>query len=109
MVRGMLITVYCKPTRETDTKELTEIYRDFYDQEPFVQILCDGELPRTKNVWGPNRCEIAVRSASESSTVLIVSVIDNLVKGASGQAVQNMNVVFELPEPSGLESLALYP
>ena len=60
-------------------------------------------------MWGTNRCEIAVRYDPRSSTILIVSVIDNLVKGASGQAVQNMNVVFELPEPSGLESLALYP
>jgi N-acetyl-gamma-glutamyl-phosphate reductase len=109
MIRGMLATVYCKPTRETDTKELTEIYRAFYDQEPFIHVLAEGELPRTKNVWGTNRCEIAVQYDPRSSTILVVSVIDNLVKGASGQAVQNMNVVFELPEPTGLESLALYP
>jgi N-acetyl-gamma-glutamyl-phosphate reductase len=109
MIRGMLATVYCKPTRETDTKELMDIYRAFYDQEPFVDVLPEGELPRTKNVWGTNRCEIAVQYDPRSSTILVVSVIDNLVKGASGQAVQNMNVVFELPEPSGLESLALYP
>jgi N-acetyl-gamma-glutamyl-phosphate reductase len=109
MIRGMLATVYCKPTRETDTKELTDIYRAFYDQEPFIHVLTEGDLPRTKNVWGTNRCEIAVQYDPRSSTILVVSVIDNLVKGASGQAVQNMNVVFELPEPSGLESLALYP
>ena len=109
MVRGMLATVYCKPTRETDSKELTDIYSSFYDQEPFVDVLTDAELPRTKNVWGTNRCEIAVQYDPRSTTILIVSVIDNLVKGASGQAVQNMNVVFDLPEPSGLESLALYP
>ncbi len=109
MVRGMLTTVYCKPTRETDTKALTRIYRDFYDQEPFVTVLPEDELPRTKDVWGTNRCEIAVRYDPRSSAVLVISVIDNLVKGASGQAVQNMNVVFELPEPSGLESIALYP
>jgi len=105
----MLATVYCKPVREVHTEELTDIYRAFYGGEPFVQVLSDGELPRTKNVWGTNRCEIAVRYDPHSSTILIVSVIDNLVKGASGQAVQNMNVVFELPEASGLESLALYP
>lgn len=109
MVRGMLATVYCKPTRELDTEELTEIYKAFYDQEPFVDVLTGGELPRTKNVWGTNRCEIAVQVDPRSSTILLVSVIDNLVKGASGQAVQNMNVVFELPEPTGLESIALYP
>jgi N-acetyl-gamma-glutamyl-phosphate reductase len=74
-----------------------------------MDVLDEDELPRTKDVWGTNRCAIAVRYDPRSATILIVSVIDNLVKGASGQAVQNMNVVFELPEPSGLESLALYP
>ncbi len=109
MIRGMLVTAYCKPVREVDTSELTELYRGFYDQEPFVTVLAEDELPRTKDVWGTNRCEIAVRYDPRSATILVVSVIDNLVKGASGQAVQNMNVVFEMPETSGLESLALYP
>ena len=97
-----------RPVPEIE-QELTDIYKAFYDQEPFVDVLAAGELPRTKNVWGTNRCEIAVRYDPRSSTILVVSVIDNLVKGASGQAVQNMNVVFELPERSGLESIALYP
>jgi N-acetyl-gamma-glutamyl-phosphate reductase len=109
MVRGMLVTVYCKPAGKVDTKGLESVYKAFYHEEPFVDVLTDGELPRTKNVWGTNRSEIAVRYDPRSSTILVVAVIDNLVKGASGQAVQNMNVVFELPETSGLESLGLYP
>ncbi len=109
MVRGMLATVYCKPFGKVDTEQLESLYRSFYEGEPFVEVLTGGELPRTKNVWGTNRCEIAVRHHTATSTILVVSVIDNLVKGASGQAVQNMNVVFGLPETSGLESLALYP
>jgi N-acetyl-gamma-glutamyl-phosphate reductase len=109
MVRGMLATVYCKPFAKVDTGQLESLYKSFYEGEPFVEVLTGGELPRTKNVWGTNRCEIAVRHHTATSTILVVSVIDNLVKGASGQAVQNMNVVFGLPETSGLESLALYP
>lgn len=109
MVRGMLATVYCKPLGKIDTEQLESLYRTFYEGEPFLEVLSGGELPRTKNVWGTNRCEIAVRHHADTSTILVVSVIDNLVKGASGQAVQNMNVVFDFPETAGLESLALYP
>jgi N-acetyl-gamma-glutamyl-phosphate reductase len=109
MIRGMLATAYCKPACETDTKELTDLYRSFYEDEPFIDVLAGGELPRTKDVWGTNRCEIAVQFDPRSSTILVVSAIDNLVKGASGQAVQNMNVVFEIPERSGLDAVALYP
>jgi N-acetyl-gamma-glutamyl-phosphate reductase len=109
MVRGMLATVYCKPAGKVNTKGLESVYRAFYEEEPFVDVLTDGELPRTKNVWGTNRCEIALRHDPRSSTILVVAVIDNLVKGASGQALQNMNVVFDLPETAGLESLGLYP
>jgi N-acetyl-gamma-glutamyl-phosphate reductase len=109
MIRGMLATVYCKPAGKVDTKGLEALYQSFYEEEPFVDVLTEGELPRTKNVWGTNRSEIAVRFDPRSSTVLVVAVIDNLLKGASGQAVQNMNVAFELPETSGLEMLGLYP
>jgi N-acetyl-gamma-glutamyl-phosphate reductase len=109
MIRGMLATVYCKPSGKVETKGLEALYKAFYEEGPFIDVLTEGELPRTKNVWGTNRSEIAVRYDPRSSTILVVAVIDNLIKGASGQAVQNMNVVFELPETSGLESLGLYP
>ncbi len=109
MTRGMLATVYCRPAARVEAGELTALYRDFYRDEPFVRVLEGEALPRTKDVWGGNLCEVAVRQDPRSGTILVVAVIDNLVKGASGQAVQNMNVVYGLPETSGLDWIPLYP
>jgi N-acetyl-gamma-glutamyl-phosphate reductase len=109
MIRGMMATVYCRPARPVGDRELQDLYESFYRNEPFVQVLNSDELPRTKEVQGTNRCEIAVRYDPRSETVLVLGVIDNLVKGASGQAVQNMNVVFGFPETDGLSRVGLYP
>jgi len=109
MTRGMMATVYCRPTGRFRVPGLQELYEDFYRNEPFVHVLGPGELPRTKAVCGTNRCLIAVRYDPRSGTILVLGVIDNLVKGASGQAVQNMNVVFGFPETEGLPAVALYP
>ncbi len=109
MIRGMLATVYCKPSKELKGKDPQEVYKAFYEGEPFVRVLEPGELPRTKDVWGTNTCEIAVRFHEPSDSILVVAVIDNLVKGASGLAVQNMNAMFGIPEAEGLPGIALYP
>jgi len=105
----MLATVYCRPTGDVHGHELQALYNDFYQDEPFVRILEQGELPRTKNVWGTNLCEISVRVDQRTRTILLVAVIDNLIKGASGQAIQNMNAVYQFPEATGLDTIGLYP
>lgn len=109
MIRGMLAAVYARVKSDLDPKELQTLYEDFYTGEPFVQVLPPDVLPRTKDVWGTNRCEIAARLDSRTGIVLAIGVIDNLVKGASGQAVQNLNCMFSLAETVGLDRIGLYP
>lgn len=97
--RGILSTVYCRPTQKTDPGKLTEIFNRFYKSEPFVQVM-DGP-PGVKQVAGTNYCHLYVTIVK--GLVVCFSAIDNLVKGASGQAVQNMNLIFGLDERAGLE------
>jgi len=96
--RGILSTVYCVPKTEVDGEKLSQLYKDFYGDEPFVQI-CQS-APSVKDVAGTNHCHIYPTFVK--GKILVFSVIDNLVKGASGQAVQNMNIVFGLEETLGL-------
>ena len=106
MIRGIHATLYARLNRSVDLQELFE--RRFVD-EPFVDILPPGSHPDTRSVRGANVCRIAVHQPPGGSVAVILSVIDNLVKGAAGQAVQNMNIMFGLPERAGLEGLALLP
>jgi len=96
--RGILSTVYCQPKGKVSAEQLAELYDGFYKTEPFVQV-CDS-APGVKDVAGTNHCHIFVRSAK--GKILVFSAIDNLVKGASGQAIQNMNIIFGLEETIGL-------
>ncbi len=106
MVRGILATVYARVTHETDFQQLFERrYRD----EPFVDILPPGTQPETRWVRGSNVCRIALHRPLGGDTLVVVAVEDNLVKGAAGQAVQNMNIAFGIPETRGLEHVALLP
>ncbi len=109
MDRGILSTVYAAPHKEVNTGKLVKLYEEFYDGEPFVRVLSQGNLPSTAFVRGSNFCDIAPVVDPRTGRIIIVSAIDNLVKGASGQAVQNMNIVCGLPEAMGLEGLALFP
>jgi N-acetyl-gamma-glutamyl-phosphate reductase len=109
MDRGILSTVYATPRKATTTEKLVQLYQDFYRGEPFVRVLPQGTLPNTAFVRGSNFCDIAPLVDQRTGRVIIVSAIDNLVKGASGQAVQNMNIVCGFPETMGLEGLALFP
>jgi N-acetyl-gamma-glutamyl-phosphate reductase len=97
--RGILSTVYCQPKKKTAGEQLTKLYKDFYAGEPFVQIC--GDAPAVKNVAGTNYCHIFVTCVK--GRIVVFSAIDNLVKGASGQAIQNMNIVFGLEETLGLK------
>jgi N-acetyl-gamma-glutamyl-phosphate reductase len=106
MIRGILATVYARITRETDFQELFE--RRFAG-EPFVDVLPAGTHPETRWVRGSNMCRIAVHRPMGGDTLVVLAVEDNLVKGAAGQAVQNMNLMFGLRESCGLEQVAVMP
>ncbi len=97
--RGILSTVYCRPKRKVSDRQLSTLYRDSYANEPFVQVL--SQPPDVKNVAGTNYCHVFATVVK--NTVVVFSAIDNLVKGAAGQAIQNMNIVFGLEETLGLE------
>jgi N-acetyl-gamma-glutamyl-phosphate reductase len=107
MNRGILSTCYASLKMSIDEKELLNIYREFYKEDYFVKVL--GSLPETRWVRGSNLCHIGLRVDSRTNRVIVVSVIDNLIKGAAGQAVQNMNLMFGFKETEGLEFLAMAP
>ncbi len=107
MIRGIHATLYADLT--VGQVDLQSLYEEAYATEPFVDILPQGSHPETRSVKGSNYCRIAVHQPQEGNRVVVLSVIDNLVKGAAGQAVQNMNIMFGLPESMGLEAIALMP
>ncbi|MFZ3171830.1 MAG: N-acetyl-gamma-glutamyl-phosphate reductase [Carboxydocellales bacterium] len=109
MTRGMLSTIYGSLTKGVTAQEVQQLYTSFYAAEPFVQVLPLGELPQTKWCSGSNYCFIGLVVDPRVNRVVVLSALDNLVKGASGQAVQNMNLMFGLPETCGLEFAGLYP
>jgi len=105
-IRGIHATLYGRLTKEVDVQAL---YERRYAAEPFVDVMPPGSHPDTRSVRGANVCRIAVHRPRGGDTVVVLSVIDNLVKGAAGQAVQNMNLMFGLPEATGIEHVALLP
>ncbi len=109
MTRGILSTCYAKlaDSRQLTDDNLKQIYREFYKHDPFVQITTTP--PHTKHVWGTNFCLIYPTFDSKTGRLIVISCLDNLVKGGAGQAVQNMNLMFNLPETIGLGALAIYP
>jgi len=109
MTRGIFSTCYAKLTdsRRLTADSLNQIYREFYKHAPFVQITT--QPPHTKHVWGTNFCLIYPTIDLKTDRLIVISCLDNLVKGGAGQAVQNMNLMFNLPETTGLEALAIYP
>jgi len=118
MNRGILATIYAKlkmPARpaggqnaKLKINELNQLYKEFYKGEPFVRIFED-KVPNTKYVSGTNYCDIAIQVNEATGKAIVLSAIDNLVKGAAGQAVQNMNLICGFEETAGLKEMALYP
>ncbi len=106
LIRGIHATLYGKLTRDVDLQSLFEQY---YADEDFVDVMPAGSHPETRSVRGSNRCRIAVHRPQGGDTVVVLSVIDNLVKGAAGQAVQNMNIMFGFPESMALNVVPLLP
>ena len=107
MVRGIFATLYV--TECTSADNLLSLYQERYKNEPFVQVLDSGALPETKHVRASNQCILSVSKPYDADTVVVLSVIDNLVKGAAGQAVQNMNLMFAINETTGLMQAGVFP
>jgi N-acetyl-gamma-glutamyl-phosphate reductase len=106
MIRGIHATLYGQLTQQAD---LQSLFEQRYQDEPFVDVLPAGSHPETRSVKGSNVCRIAVHQPQNSNTVIVLSVIDNLVKGASGQAIQNMNIMFGFEESLAINTAALLP
>ena len=108
MKRGILSTIYLDLKQKMNRQDLTDIYRNFYSDDYFINIVENGS-PETKNVYGSNFCQLGLNVDSRLSRAIVVSVIDNLGKGAASQAVQNMNIIFALPEETGLKAAPIFP
>lgn len=108
MIRGIHATLYGVLKDPVD-HDLQAMFEARYANEPFVDVMPAGSHPQTRSAKGSNMCRISVHRPQNDDTVVVLSVIDNLVKGAAGQAVQNMNIMFDLAETSGLETVALMP
>jgi len=108
MTRGILVTAYAPLTTDLAEREALELYQQTYAAEPFVRVL-DSVLPETKATLGSNFCDIAVRVNQRAGMAIAIAAIDNLGKGAAGQAVQNLNLMCGLPEETGLRFPGLYP
>jgi N-acetyl-gamma-glutamyl-phosphate reductase len=109
MIRGMLSTIYVKLAAQTKTIDLQALYEKRYQHERFVDVMPAGSLPETRSVRGSNQIRIALHNQADTGYLTLVVVQDNLVKGAAGQAIQNMNIMFGLPEAAGLQVVPLLP
>jgi N-acetyl-gamma-glutamyl-phosphate reductase len=104
-MRGIIATIYANINRELKDEDVYEILKEFYEDEPFVRVR--KNVPQIKDVRGTNFCDIG--AFVKSGKIIFVSAIDNLIKGASGQAVQNMNIMFNIEETEGLVAYPFYP
>ncbi|MFO7862729.1 MAG: N-acetyl-gamma-glutamyl-phosphate reductase [Salinivirgaceae bacterium] len=105
--RGILTSIYAKPSAEIDEAKLNNVYREFYANAPFVRLR--NEAPSIKDVRGSNYCDIYTTYDERTNMIIVVSVIDNLVKGAAGQAIHNMNLMMGMPENTGLNMVPVQP
>jgi N-acetyl-gamma-glutamyl-phosphate reductase len=109
MIRGILATIYAQVAPGVEEADLRACWLEQYEGEEFVHILPDGSWPQTKFASGGNHAFLQMKLDSRTGRVILVSAIDNLIKGASGQAIQNMNLLFSLPENTGLQARGLWP
>jgi len=109
MIRGIHCTSYARALHPDSLPDLQTLYEQRFADEPFVDVMPAGVHPQTRSVKGSNVCRISVFQPQQRDTIVVLSVIDNLTKGASGQAVQNMNIMFGLAEDAGLDIVALLP
>ncbi|WP_315081086.1 N-acetyl-gamma-glutamyl-phosphate reductase [uncultured Clostridium sp.] len=104
--RGIISTIYCTPKEKIDLNEIYETYTSFYENEQFVKVLPLGEIASIKNVRLSNNCHISLHLNHRKDQIIIVSAIDNMIKGAAGQAIQNMNIVLSFKENEGLNLIS---
>lgn len=110
MTRGIMATIYVELLEDYENDSLVDLYKNFYQQESFVRVRDNGTFPNTKDVYGSNYCDIALKLDKRTKRLTIVSVIDNLMKGAAGQAVQNFNIMCNFEETTTLKNLLpIYP
>ncbi|GGJ99839.1 N-acetyl-gamma-glutamyl-phosphate reductase [Lentibacillus kapialis] len=109
MTRGIMTTIYADASQDMTAAKLSDLYKETYENSYFVRIREQGTYPGTKEVYGSNFCDVSVAYDERTNRIMVVSVIDNLVKGASGQAVQNMNRMFGLDEKAGLAFAPVFP
>jgi len=109
MIRGMFSTIYARILPEAMDTDFQALFESRYADEPFVDVMPAGSLPETRSVRGSNQLRISVHRPGNGDQLVVLVIQDNLVKGASGQAVQNMNLLFDLPETTGLKHVALLP
>jgi N-acetyl-gamma-glutamyl-phosphate reductase len=109
MNRGILTTIYGGLQKQMDTGQVHALYQAFYANEPFVRLLPLGQYPNVRNVRGSNFCDIGVYADPRTGRVIVVTAIDNLVKGAAGQAIQNMNLMAGFDETEGLKCAGMFP
>jgi N-acetyl-gamma-glutamyl-phosphate reductase len=109
MDRGILTTIYANLTKKRTGDEVLDLFQEDYRKEPFVRISPKGKLPHTREVKGSNYCDIGIKVNEGDGRIVIVTAIDNLVKGASGEAIQNMNIMLGYPESMGLDVVPLFP
>ena len=107
--RGILSTIYAKLKQDISLSELHSLYCAFYEDEKFVRICSPGQYPNISSVCGSNYCDIGLTIDPRTNNIIIIAAIDNLIKGAAGQAVQNMNIICGFAEDAGLQSAPLYP
>jgi N-acetyl-gamma-glutamyl-phosphate reductase len=109
MTRGIMITAYVNLLGKISLSEVNDLYKQFYENHPFVRIRPNGIYPSTKEVSGSNYCDIGLHVDPRTNRLTVVSVIDNLVKGAAGQAIQNANIMNDWDVRTGLNSIPMYP
>jgi N-acetyl-gamma-glutamyl-phosphate reductase len=109
MNRGILSTVYLPLRTKGTRREIQSLYEEFYEEKPFVRVLPEGRYPSTHHVRGSNYCDIGVSLSPDGRLLVVMAAIDNLIKGASGQAVQNMNIMMGMDETLGLGTPPLFP
>ncbi|EOP51109.1 N-acetyl-gamma-glutamyl-phosphate reductase [Bacillus cereus VDM053] len=106
--RGIMVTLYAKVKREMEIEQLQKLYEETYERSTFIRIRTQGEFPSPKEVRGSNYCDMGIAYDERTGRVTVVSVIDNMMKGAAGQAIQNANIVAGLEETTGLQHMPLY-
>ena len=109
MTRGIHSTIYCTPKDKVTEEQIRDLLKEKYKNEKFIKIMEKGSYPHTKWVLGSNYCQIGVVYDQDTNKIILFSAIDNLVKGASGQAIQNMNILLGIKEDKGIENLPVFP